>query len=156
MKKSDDFFQSPELPVHIFRAGDVGRILEIEKWRLEKFLTGKQYRLSASGQLGKGQGSWRLFSDQDLYRLGVANWMVKDGFSAKFVSLVLQEIEDYELLDRDEHGSAAPDIGIFRGDKGPRVAFLSGAEKKEPYYVLRLRDLITAIDKRIREEREER
>lgn len=119
----------------------------------EKFLTGKQYKISPSGHLGKGQGSWRLFSDQDLYRIGIADWMVKDGFSAKFVSLVLQEIEDEELLDIDENGhSAATDIGIFRGETGPYVTYVS-AEKKEPYYVLRLRELITDIDRRIRAER---
>lgn len=150
---SDEFFQTPELPTHIFRAGDVGRILGIEKWRLEKFLTGKQFRLSASGQLGKGQGSWRLFSHQDIYRLGIANRMVNDGFTAKFVSVVLQEVEDSELLDFDEHGrSTAPNLGLFRSNKGPYVAFVS-AEKSEPYYVLKLWELIRDIDKRIHAER---
>src|SRR4030095_8659152 len=90
----DFFFQGPELPVHIFRSGDLTRILGIERWRLEKFLTGKQYQLSPSGQLGRGKGSWRLFSHQDIYRLGIANWVVQDGFSAKFISFVLREIED--------------------------------------------------------------
>ena len=152
-QSSDDFFRMPELPTHIFRAGDVGRILGIEKWRLEKFLTGKQFQLSASGQLGKGQGSWRLFSHQDIYRLGIANRIVNDGFTAKFVSLVLQEIDDEELLDMDENGrSSAPDVGVFRSDKGPYVTFVS-AEKKEPYYVLKLWELIRDIDKRIYEER---
>jgi hypothetical protein len=137
------------LPTHIFRAGDVGRILGIEKWRLEKFLTGKQYRLSASGHLGHGQGSWRLFSHQDIYRLGIANWMVRDGFSAKFVSFVLQEIEDEELLDFDEDGrNTAPNIGVFRSDTGPRVGFLGSAEKEGPYYVLKLWELIREIDRR--------
>jgi hypothetical protein len=150
---SDDFFQMPALPTHIFRAGDVGRILGIEKWRLEKFLTGKQFRLRASGQLGKGQGSWRLFSHQDLYRLGIANRLVQDGFTAKFVSLVLQEIYDEDLLDIDEEGrSTAPNLGVFRSDKGPYVTFV-GAERKEPYYVLKVWELIRDIDTRVYEER---
>jgi hypothetical protein len=149
----DEFFQTPVLPTHIFRAGDVGRILGIEKWRLEKFLTGKQFRLRASGQLGKGQGSWRLFSHQDIYRLGIANRLVQDGFTAKFASLLLQEIYDEDLLDIDEEGrSTAMDLGVFRSDKGPYVAFAS-AEKKEPYYVLKLLELIRDIDKRVYEER---
>src|SRR6266851_1215671 len=94
-----DVFQTPMLETRIFRASDVTRILEIEKWRLEKFLTGKQYRLSPSGTIGEGRGSWRLFNHQDLYRLASANHMVEDGFTARFVSTVLQEIEDNDLLD---------------------------------------------------------
>jgi hypothetical protein len=146
----EDFVSMPELPNHIFRAGDVGKILGIEKWRLEKFLTGKQYQLSASGQLGKGQGSWRLFSHQDIYRLGIANWMVRDGFAAKFISFVLREIEDSDLLDVDENGETrATDLGIFRNDSGPRVGPVSTTGKEQPYYILPLRQLIADIDKRI-------
>jgi len=145
-----DFWQTPAIPTHIFRSGDVSAILEIEKWRLEKFLTGKQYQLSASGQLGEGKGSWRLFSHQDLYRLGIANLMVRDGFSSKFVSFVLREIEDSELLDVNEEGeTVVSDQGIFRTDRGPRIGFVGSVVKEQPYYILPLRQLIADIDKRI-------
>ena len=147
-------FKTRALPVHIFRAGDVMRILRVEKWRLEKYLTGKQYRLSPSGHLGKGHGSWRLFSRQDLYRLGVANQLVEDGFTAKFVSFVLQAIEDSQLLELDEHGEAnVSDMGIFRTPKGPIVEFMgtrrSANSSIELYYVLHLQRLIKQIDSRI-------
>src|SRR6266487_6939567 len=88
----DDVFQTPMLETRIFRASDVTRSLEIERWRLEKFLTGKQFRLSPSGHIGEGKGSWRLFNHQDLYRLAIATRLVEDGFTAKLVSMVLQEI----------------------------------------------------------------
>jgi len=148
--ETTDFFQQPEMQVHIFRAGDLTRILEMERWRLEKFLTGKLYQLSPSGQIGKGKGSWRLFSHQDIYRLGIANFMLKDGFSATFVSLVLRAIEDSDLLDVDENGqTTVPDQGIFRSNTGPRVGFIVRGAKEQPYYVLPLRQLIADIHKRI-------
>jgi hypothetical protein len=158
-KDKPDFWQDlgPALPTHIFRSGDISAILGIEKWRLEKFLTGKQYQLSASGQLGKGQGSWRLFSHQDLYRLGIANFMVRDGFSTKFISFVLREIEDSDLLDIDQNGNTnVSDQAIFRGDTGPRLGFVGSYPKERPYYVLPLRQLIADIDRRISERRKGR
>jgi hypothetical protein len=153
--KSEDVFSTPELPSHIFRASDITRILGIEKWRLEKFLTGKQYRLSPSGHIGTGRGSWRLFSHEDLYRLAIASRMVEDGFTAKFVSIVLQEIDDNELLDINEHGeSTALDVGVFRTDEGPQVRFAGAFTKQQPYYLLPLRELIQKVNKRIAERKE--
>jgi hypothetical protein len=151
----DEFFPAHPLPVHIFRAGDVLDIVGIEKWRLEKFLTGKQYRLSPSGYIGKGAGSWRLFSLEDVYRIAIANRLVRDGFTAKFVSLVLENISPAELLERDHMGeSAVPDVGVFRAQRDePDVRFISSSrtaqEKQQPYYVLRLAELLPKIDARI-------
>jgi hypothetical protein len=125
----------------------------MEKWRLEKYLTGKQYHLSPSGHIGKGVGSWRLFSHQDLYRLGIADTLVKDGFTAKFVSFVLENIEDRELLERDIPGEiASPDLGIFRTASGPELKFVSRGSighKQGPYYVIPLSDLLRETDQRI-------
>jgi len=145
-------FKTSVAEVDIFRASDVMRILGIEKWRLEKFLTGKQYKISPSGRLGKGQGSWRLFSHTDLYRLAVASQMVQDGFTAKFISSVLQEIEDSDLIDIDSSGDVCTtDLGVFRSPEGPVVLPLHAHEKWDPYYVLKLTDLVRAIDKQIQE-----
>jgi hypothetical protein len=150
----EDVFQTPMLETRIFRASDVTRILGIEKWRLEKFLTGKQFRLSSSGHIGEGKGSWRLFNHQDLYRLAIATRMVEDGFTAKFASMVLQEIEDSELLDIDEDGeSVAQSVGIVRSEKGPRVVWAAPTKTQRPYYVLPLRELIRNVDRQIPERR---
>jgi len=76
--------------------------------------------------------------------------MVEDGFTAKFVSMVLQEIEDHDLLDlnyRDE--SAAPDIGVFRSSEGPFAQLIAARPNEEPYYVLKLRELIRGVDTQI-------
>ena len=148
-REFQEFFPTPEIATHIFRASDVTRIVGIEKWRLEKFLTGKQYRLSPSGRIGKGKGSWRIFSHEDLYRLAIANRMVEDGFTAKFVSFVLQEIYDNQLLDIDERcESRVTNVGVIRSKAGPRV-LLGGPQ--HPYYVVPLRELVTIVNKRIAE-----
>jgi len=153
-EKVDDVFQTPMLETRIFRASDVTRILGIEKWRLEKFLTGKQFRLSPSGHIGEGKGSWRLFNHQDLYRLAIATRMVEDGFTAKLVSMVLQEIWDNELLDFDENGeSRAQTVGIVRSENGPRLVWAAPPGTERPYYVLPLGALIRNVGKRIRERR---
>ncbi len=153
-ESTKDLFVFGPLPrVHIFRAGDAAKILGVEKWRLEKFLTGKQYKLSPSGHIGKGRGSWRLFSHQDLYRIGIADQIVADGFTARFVSMVLQEVEDRELLNIDERGeSRADDIAVFRTEKGPSVTRKPGTHGK-PYYVLNVRELIQQIDRQIEQYR---
>src|SRR5947208_16760304 len=150
----DDVFKTPMLETRIFRASDVTRILEIEKWRLEKFLTGKQFRLSPSGHIGEGKGSWRLFNHQDLYRLAIATRLVEDGFTAKLVSMVLQEVWDGELLDTDENGeSRAQNVGLARSKDGPKLVFVGAHTKERPYYVLPLRELIRNVDKQILERR---
>lgn len=149
-KRSGDVFAAPEVPANIFRAGDVTELLGIERWRLEKFLTGTQFKLSPSGHLGTGKGSWRLFSQADLYRLAIASQMVEDGFTAKFVSMVLEGIWENELQDFDELGkSTAQDVGLFRTEKGPVVGFVSGS-KQRPYYVIELQKLITSVNNRIK------
>ena len=153
-RQDEDVFQAPELETRIFRASDVTRILGMETWRLAKFVTGKQYRLSPSGHIGEGKGSWRLFNHQDLYRLAIANRMVEDGFTAKLVSMVLQEIWDNELLDIDENGeSRAQTVGLVRSEKGPRLVWAAPPGTERPYYVLPLRELIRNVDRQIRERR---
>jgi hypothetical protein len=157
-QKRDEPFATAEAEVPYLLAGQVAKILDMDPWRLQKFLNGKRYRLKPEGgQLGKGQGSRRLFNHQDIYRLGIAYRLVRDGFAPDFVSRVLQEIEDHELLETDSIGQAKPaDIGFWRTADEPRIDFVSGQasveEKKGPYYVLRLKDLLPEIDAKIVQE----
>ena len=157
MKKPTGFEEGvlggPTVPVHIFGAGDVEQILGIESWRLQKFLSGRRYPLKPSGQIGKArQGSRRLFRVEDLYRLAIADFLVKDGFSPKFVCSVLDFIDDSDLLSFGEGGRKRPPvIGAFRGPEGPQFAYRSGRDKESPYYVLDLGQKVDEVDRRVHE-----
>src|ERR1700680_1378682 len=89
----------------IFSTGEVAEILGLGIWRLQKFLDSPRYQLSGPGQLGKGKGSRRLFSTEDVYRLGIANQLVKDGFVAELIGKVVQSFDDSDLLAWDEDGN---------------------------------------------------
>lgn len=150
-----DVFATPELPVRWFGAGEVAAILEIESWRLQKFLSGKRYQLSPEGHIGKGgQGSRRLFSIEDIYRIGIADFLTRDGFSPKWVSSVLERIEDGDLLAFDSEGEIkSPVITFKRKDKARVLEFGSRrpGQDEETYYVFDTRRKIDEVDRRIRE-----
>ncbi len=152
---ANDVFKTAELPVHIYRAGDVIGVTGIEKWRLQKFLSGKRYPLSQSGQIGKGPSSWRLFSLEDVYRIGVAYVLTKDGFTPKHISEALQFIEGNDVIDFGPEGRERPPlIGFARGPKRAKIVYISrakgtSAEGDVPYYVLDLERIISEIDKKL-------
>jgi len=131
----------------------------METWRLQKFLTGTRYHLSSSGgQIGKRrQGSRRVFRIEDVYRIGIAGFLVRDGFAPNCVSSVLQWIEDQDLIEFDEKGrTAPPTICFVRGKDGPEFRGMSDSEAVSTtansgviYYVLRLDQIIKGIDERV-------
>jgi hypothetical protein len=152
---SEDVFRTAELPSHFYRAGDLIRVLGIEKWRLQKFLSGKRYPLSSSGQIGKGPSSWRLFSLEDMYRIGIAYFLTRDGFTPKHISEALQFIEGSDLIDFGPEGRKRPPlIGFVRGPKEAKTVYIPrtraiSAGSDAPYYVLDLERIISEIDRRI-------
>jgi hypothetical protein len=159
-----DVLTTPEIPVHLFGAGDVEQILEMERWRLQKFLTGTRYQLAPSGgQIGKGrQGSRRVFRIEDVYRIGIAGFLVRDGFAPNCVSSVLQWIEDKDLLSFDQHGRTVPPVvGFVRGNDEPKFKEISDSEAVSAaansgviYYALRLDQIIEGIVERVAKWRE--
>jgi DNA-binding transcriptional MerR regulator len=116
----DDVLQTPALPLRTFGTGDVARLLGTEIWRVQKYLDSPKYRITpTTSGLGSGKGSRRVFTDADIYRLGIAEHLVQNGFSYKFVSAALQQLEDEDLL------------GPFseEGEELDRVYVLAGGEK---------------------------
>ena len=155
-RKSLDILETAPVKVPRFSTGQVAKILDLPIWRLQKFLDSPRYDLSPSGQLGKGRGSRRTYSTEDVYRIGIAAFLIRDGFAPKFVGSVLQFIEDRDLIDVDEDGIVSP-IGIVfkRGKTRPKLGFFpSGKPPKmkvggSAYYALDLGDVTHGIDRQI-------
>lgn len=134
--------------LYTFGTGEVAEILGIPIWRLQKFLDSPQYQLSAEGTLGHGLGSRRVFKIEEIYRIAIAKHLVQDGFAAKFVGAVLQQIEDDEFYSsRDQDGKEVPPpswLGLIRGGSSPIMKLFYSerppklGEKDSPYYFLNL------------------
>jgi DNA-binding transcriptional MerR regulator len=144
----------PEVPR--YGTGQVAEILNMKMWRLQKFLNSPRFRLSASGQLGQGQGSRRLFTKEDVCRIGVAAFLTRDGFTPKLVSEVLQRLEDRDLIDFDEdmheiywgislrRGKDGPEIGTFPASIPPDINVAGPV-----YYAIDFGQIIDQINRRM-------
>jgi DNA-binding transcriptional MerR regulator len=159
-KSFDKLFKGvPNIALEGFPAGAVAEILRVPMWRLQKFIDSPQYNFSPEGKLGKGQGSRRVFTREDIYRVALAARLVEDGFAAKVVGSILERFEDYDLNEsHDQEGrvlSPLGFLGLVRGAGGPKVKFFHHqrppklCEQDSPYYVLNILAVTAEIDKRI-------
>jgi hypothetical protein len=164
MKRKSKAFEKlfkgvPNIALEGFPAGEVAEILRVPMWRLQKFIDSPQYKFSPEGKLGKGQGSRRVFTREDIHRVALAARLVEDGFAAKFVGSILEQFEDYdfnESHDREGKELSPPGLlGLFRSAGGPRLKFFDNkrppklGELDSPYYVLNILEVTAEIDKRI-------
>lgn len=144
-----------DLPRYSF--GAVCEVLGLEAWRLQKFLDSPRYRLKASGHLGEGKGSRKWFSTEDIYRIGIANFLAKDGFAPKLIVEMLERIGDSDLIGFDEHGEVHTGITLTRTDKGPKLDFFRLKSRQDfvqrgsVYYILELDQVTGKIDRKIKE-----
>jgi hypothetical protein len=142
----------------IFGTGDVAEILGLEIWRVQKFLDSPRYQLS-SKHLGQGRVSRRFFSREDVYRIGMADCLVKDGFVPRIVAQLVQRFDDTDLLSWDETGyRVRPGFVALSRTEGKRK--IEDFSREHPpgmslggsiYYVLDVGKLTEEIDRRIEE-----
>jgi hypothetical protein len=153
------FPSSPAPPLYTFGTGEVAEVLGIPIWRLQKFLDSPQYQLAVEGQLGSGLGSRRFFKMEEIYRIAIAKHLVQDGFAAKFVGSLLQQVDDSDFYgSHDQDGNEVPPPGVlalFRGETGPTLKLLDSkqppklGEKGSPYYVLNLDEVKEEVSRRM-------
>jgi hypothetical protein len=155
--QSTDFIRTAPAPVPEFGTGEAAEILDIPIWRLQKFLDSGQYNLDSAGKLGRGRGSRRVFSREDLYRIALANWLIKDGFTPQFVGSVVPQLSDNEVGVHIDHEGEETSlcVAFYRGAEGPtvRVHEVQQApalgKKDSPFYRLDLDDVWREVDRRI-------
>jgi DNA-binding transcriptional MerR regulator len=152
------FFVTEPASLPEFGTGEAAEILGVPIWRLQKFLDSRQYNLSPSGKLGRGRGSRRVFSQEDLHRIALANWLVKDGFAPQFVGSVVQQLDDNEVgvyLDQEGEETSLgvafyraqdePSVRIYRVRNAPTMG-----QKNSPFYRLDLDEVFGGVDRRMR------
>lgn len=162
LKAAQDVLQTPSLPLGRFGTGDVARLLNVDIWRVQMFLDGRKYPITPTAHpLGGGRGSRRCFTETDVYRLGIAEHLVKSGFSYKFASNALQQLDEDELVGPyDEHWKEPNVVYVLAGNEdhltvhrfGFNEAILHIAEalKNPGFYVLNINMVIGEIQKRMR------
>lgn len=159
--KSADVLDISPVSLPTFGTGEVARILGTEIWRVQKYLDSPKYRISPAGKLGSGRGSRRVFTDTDVYRLGIAEHLVRNGFSYKFISKALQQLEDDDILGPFGHEGLKLDIVyvLAGGEKNLAVRGIgrdktirevANAVRSPSFYVLDLNAVIAEIQKRRR------
>jgi hypothetical protein len=152
-----DFIRTAPAPVREFGTGEAAEILDIPIWRLQKFLDSGQYNLTAEGRLGRGKGSRRVFRKEDLHRIALANWLVKDGFAPQFIGSVVQQLDDNEIDVYLNHEGEETSLGVafHRGEDGPTVTIYyvkkvpALGQKNSPFYRLDLDDVFREVDQKI-------
>ncbi len=161
-RRKKDVLDLGEIEVPRFSTGEVAEILDLPIWRVQKFIDVKSYRISPTGQLGRGPGSRRTFSKLDLYRIGIAAFLIRDGFAPWLVADVLESLEDHDIYDLDAFGDAIyGGIALRRGAKEPEVELFRSEHPPKMgneglYYVLDLWQVIGKIDRRIKAALEKR
>jgi len=120
-KPEIDLLEMGGTELETFGTGEVARLLDVEIWRVQKYLDSPKYQITQSGQLGFGRGSRRVFTREDLYRLAIANWMRRDGFDAAFIAQALQGLRDEEVLGMGEEDRAVGYVLAVRRESGAPV-----------------------------------
>lgn len=161
-KPKDDILETPSVRIPTFGTGEVARILGTEIWRVQKYLDSPKYRITPSTSgLGSGKGSRRVFTDVDVYRLGIAEHLVRNGFSYKFVSEALQQFDDKDLLGPfNEEGEELDLVYVLVGGeknltvrafgRDKTIGEMTRAVRTPSFYVVDLNAVIKEIQKSMR------
>jgi len=157
-KKVSFFHTGPGWMPSVVGAGQASELLGIPLWRVQRLLNSRQYNLFPTEQTGQGRGSRRLFTQQDLHRIALANWLMKDGFATQFVGSVVRQFEDWQLglyIDSEgEEQDPMRGVAFYRGESEPRVTTYLVKERpvmgehNSPFYCLDLDDVFAELDKR--------
>lgn len=157
-----DSFATGVSGVRHFGSGEVAEIFNLEPWRLHRILG--RYELTSSGQLGRGRGSRRWFTTEDIYRIATALFLIEDGFGSKMVSSIVQTLEDEDFYGTHNERGEFSEMGVLlkRTSKGRQAAAFRLNTPPEIrlsgpiYYALALNQITQMIDRRIKEVDEKR
>jgi hypothetical protein len=78
----------------LYGTRQVAAILDIPEWRVKNFTEGEAYGLPPSVKAGRGRGTRRLYGWADIFRIGLADRLVRFGFTAEVVGRGVREIPE--------------------------------------------------------------
>lgn len=87
----------------LYGTKQVAEILGIPEWRVKNFTQGDAYKLPLPRTLGTGRGSRRLYDENDVLRLAIANELVNCGFTPEAVGQAVREIQESRLKNSYAH-----------------------------------------------------
>jgi len=76
----------------LFESAEVTAIVGIQPLYLNKFVERKQYGIEASLRAGRGRGSRRLFSEEDVFGVALVWWLFESGLRSGAIQYVLNQI----------------------------------------------------------------
>ena len=86
--------QTPASGSRLYGTKQVAEILRIPEWRVKNFAEGVQYRIPPSIRVGTGRGSRRLYTEEDVFRIALADHLVQSGFTAEEVGCGVREVPE--------------------------------------------------------------
>ena len=76
----------------LFESAEVTEVVGIQPLYLNKCIERKQYGIQASLRAGKGRGSRRLFSEEDVFGVALVWWLFESGLRKLAIQYVLNQI----------------------------------------------------------------
>ena len=76
----------------VFQTAEVAAAIRVPKWRIIKFVQGKEYRIRPSVSDAKGTGTRRLYDIFDVYKMGLGYKLLEDGFRPEAIGSVVERL----------------------------------------------------------------
>lgn len=118
----------------VFQTAEVAAALNVPEWRIIKFVQGKEYRLRPSIGDARGTGTRRLYDILDVYKMGVAEKLLEDGFRPIFIGKVIWRLfraPNLEIWPEVRFPKDATErTAEFRGDRVLAIRFTPSGRRK--------------------------
>ena len=82
----------------LLTTAQVAEVLELPEWRVIKFAQGKEYGIKPAFSTGKGSGSRRLYSLENVFQFGLALRLLETGLRSKVIGRVIRMLREQEML----------------------------------------------------------
>ena len=102
--------------LELYGTRQVADILDIPEWRVKNFTEGKAYRLPPGIAAGKGRGTRRLYGWADIFRIGLADRLVKFGFMPEAVGQAVREVPESFLTPYQKHLFDRPEPKLSKNE----------------------------------------